>query len=344
MTSTASNSGQGRGEVLLDVQDLAVEFDTEAGRVRAVDDVSFTVRAGQTLGIVGESGCGKSVTALSILRLLPQPMGRIAGGHILFRGQDLTALPAEAMHKVRTGQIGMIFQEPMTALNPVHRIGKQLSEAFLLHQQISPRTALERSVEILEKVGIPSPEVRVSEYPHQLSGGMRQRVVIAMALACRPALVIADEPTTALDVTIQAQILELMKALQDEMGMSIILITHDLGVIAEACEDVLVMYAGRVAEKGSVEDIFHRPSHPYTRGLLESIPRLEYPRKTRLRTIEGMVPGLMDMPAGCRFNNRCPHKVDRCTAEAPPLASVAGGHGVGCHRWRELPAWTEPVS
>ena len=344
MTSTAKNSGQVRGEVLLDVQDLAVEFDTEAGRVRAVDGVSFSVRAGQTLGIVGESGCGKSVTALSILRLLPQPMGRIAGGRILFRGEDLTKLPAEAMHKVRTGQIGMIFQEPMTALNPVHRIGKQLSEAFLLHQDISPRTALERSVEILEKVGIPSPEVRVSEYPHQLSGGMRQRVVIAMALACRPSLVIADEPTTALDVTIQAQILELMKALQDEMGMSIILITHDLGVIAEACEDVLVMYAGRVAEMGSVEDIFHRPSHPYTQGLLDSIPRLDYPRKTRLKTIEGMVPGLMDLPAGCRFNNRCQYKQDRCVAEAPALAAVAAGHGVSCHRWRELPTWAEPVS
>jgi oligopeptide/dipeptide ABC transporter ATP-binding protein len=344
MTSTAKSSGQVRGEVLLDVQDLAVEFDTEAGRVRAVDGVSFSVRAGQTLGIVCESGCGKSVTALSILRLLPQPMGRIAGGRILFRGQDLTALPAEGMHKVRTGQIGMIFQEPMTALNPVHRVGKQLSEAFLLHQDISPRTALERSVEILEKVGIPSPEVRVSEYPHQLSGGMRQRVVIAMALACRPSLVIADEPTTALDVTIQAQILELMKALQDEMGMSIILITHDLGVIAEACEDVLVMYAGRVAEMGSVEDIFHRPSHPYTQGLLDSIPRLDYPRKTRLRTIEGMVPGLMDLPAGCRFNNRCQYRQDRCAAEAPALAAVAGGHGVSCHRWRELPTWAEPVS
>jgi peptide/nickel transport system ATP-binding protein len=326
------------------VQDLAVEFDTEAGRARAVDGVSFSVRAGQTLGIVGESGCGKSVTALSILRLLPQPMGRIVGGRILFRGRDLVGLPEEAMHEVRTGEIGMIFQEPMTALNPVQRIGKQLSEAFLLHQKISARTALERSVEVLGKVGIPSPEVRVGEFPHQLSGGMRQRVVIAMALACRPALVIADEPTTALDVTIQAQILELMKELQDEMGMSIILITHDLGVIAEACEDVLVMYAGRVAEKGSVEDIFHRPAHPYTRGLLESIPRLEYPRKTRLNTIEGMVPALMDLPAGCRFNNRCAYREARCTAEAPGLDEMAGGHRVSCHRWRALPAWTEPVA
>jgi len=343
MTSTATNSPRAGGEVLLDVQDLSVEFDTEAGLVRAVDGVSFQVRSGQTLGIVGESGCGKSVTALSILRLLPRPMGHIAAGRILFRGQDLVTVPEEAIHKVRTGQIGMIFQEPMTALNPVHRIGKQLSEAFLLHQEVTPRTALERSVEVLKKVGIPSPEIRVGEYPHQLSGGMRQRVVIAMALACRPALVIADEPTTALDVTIQAQILELMKELQDEMGMSIILITHDLGVIAETCDDVLVMYAGRVAEQGSSDDIFHRPTHPYTRGLLDSIPRLEFPRKTRLKTIDGMVPGLMDMPAGCRFNNRCRHRQERCTEVTPTLDRVAGGHGVSCHRWRDLPAWTEPV-
>ena len=342
MTSTATSDR--RGEVLLEVQDLAVEFDTEAGLVRAVDGVSFQVREGQTLGIVGESGCGKSVTALSILRLLPRPMGHIAGGRILFRGQDLVTAPDETIHKVRTGQIGMIFQEPMTALNPVHRIGKQLSEAFLLHQDISPTTALERSIAVLEKVGIPSPEIRVGEYPHQLSGGMRQRIVIAMALACRPALVIADEPTTALDVTIQAQILELMKGLQHEMGMSIILITHDLGVIAETCEDVLVMYAGRVAEQGSAEDIFHRPSHPYTRGLLESIPRLAYTRKTRLRTIEGMVPGLMDLPAGCRFNNRCPHRIDRCMASAPPLELVGGAHRASCHRLRDLPPWTEPVA
>jgi len=344
MTSIATNSAPARGEILLDVQDLAVEFDTEAGRARAVDGVSFSVRAGQTLGIVGESGCGKSVTALSILRLLPQPMGRIVGGRILFRGQDLAAADQETMHKVRTGQIGMIFQEPMTALNPVHRIGKQLSEAIMLHRQVSARTALEQSVELLSRVGIPSPEVRVGEFPHQLSGGMRQRVVIAMALACRPALVIADEPTTALDVTIQAQILELMKALQDEMGMSIILITHDLGVIAETCEDVLVMYAGRIAEVGSVEDIFHRPTHPYTRGLLESIPRLEYARKSRLRTIEGMVPALMDLPAGCRFNNRCPYRGERCTLEAPALETVAGGHRASCHYRDRLPAWSEPAA
>jgi len=344
MTSTATSRPAAGSDPLLEVRDLAVEFDTDAGRVRAVDRVSFTVRPGRTLGIVGESGCGKSVTALSILRLLPQPMGRIVGGQVRFRGEDLVTAPLETMHKVRTGQIGMIFQEPMTALNPVQRIGRQLSESFLLHQRVTPREALERSVEVLAKVGIPSPEVRVNEFPHQLSGGMRQRVVIAMALSCRPALVIADEPTTALDVTIQAQILELMKSLQDEMGMSIILITHDLGVIAETCDEVLVMYAGRVAEVGPVEDIFAKPSHPYTRGLLESIPRLEYPRKTRLKTIEGMVPGLADLPAGCRFHDRCPYRVERCRAEAPALEPVAGGHTVACHRWRELPTWSEPTS
>jgi oligopeptide/dipeptide ABC transporter ATP-binding protein len=370
-TADGAAPGVAQGAPLLDVRDLAVEFDTEAGVVRAVDGVSFTVRAGQTLGIVGESGCGKSVTALSMLRLLPQPMGRIAAGQVLFRGQDLVQAPQQTIETVRTGQIGMIFQEPMTALNPVHRIGKQLAEAFLLHQDVTPRTALERSIEVLKKVGIPSPEIRAGEYPHQLSGGMRQRVVIAMALACRPALVIADEPTTALDVTIQAQILELMKQLQQETGMAIILITHDLGVIAETCDDVLVMYAGRVAEQGSADDIFYRPAHPYTRGLLESIPRLEYKRKTRLRTIEGLVPGLMDLPSGCRFNNRCEYRVEECVSSAPKIefmrrpvptpnaeraargpqdaeaalrADDSDAHGVSCHRRHELPAWKEPVA
>jgi oligopeptide/dipeptide ABC transporter ATP-binding protein len=323
-------------DVLLEVEDLVTAFDTEAGRLRAVDGVSFEVRRGHTLGIVGESGCGKSVTALSIIRLLPQPMGQVLGGRIRFEGRDLLQTSEEDIHAIRGARIGMIFQEPMTALNPVHRIGKQLSEVFLLHQDVTPRTALEKSVAILDRVGIPSPEIRVSEYPHQLSGGMRQRVMIAMALACKPALVIADEPTTALDVTIQAQILELMKELQDEMGMSIILITHDLGVIAETCEDVVVMYAGRVAEKGAVHDIFERPRHPYTRGLLDSIPRLENPRKTRLRVIEGMVPALADLPAGCRFQNRCPYRVRRCEDQRPEVTRAGSGHEVACHRWREL--------
>ena len=323
---------------VLEVRDLVTTFDTDGGRLTAVDGVSFQVHRGRTLGIVGESGCGKSVTAFSIMRLLPQPMGRIAGGEVLFDGRDLVQLPVEDMLKIRGGRIGMIFQEPMTALNPVHTVGRQLSEVFLLHKTSDPRAALQMAVEILGKVGIPSPEVRVGEYPHQLSGGMRQRVVIAMALACKPAVVIADEPTTALDVTIQAQILELMQALQDEMGMAIILITHDLGVIAEMCDDVVVMYAGRVAETGPVERIFAAPAHPYTRGLLASIPRLEHERKTRLKVIDGLVPALADMPVGCRFQNRCPYRADIC-ATPPPLSQVSADHGVSCHRWRELPAF-----
>lgn len=335
-------------ETLLEVRDLVTAFDTDAGQVTAVDSVSFTVEKGRTLGLVGESGCGKSVTALSIIRLLPQPMGRILGGQVLLKGMDLVTIPDPEMHKVRGGRIGMIFQEPLTALNPVHRIGKQISEVFLLHMDISRKEAWDRSIEILRKVGIPSAEVRVTEYPHQLSGGMRQRVVIAMALACKPSLVIADEPTTALDVTIQAQILELMKELQAEMGMSIIMITHDLGVIAETCNDVVVMYAGRVAEKGSVEDIFHRPAHLYTKGLLESIPRLENERKTRLRTIEGYVPGLLELPAGARFAPRSPHPEAKAYVasqayreERPGLAEIAPGHWVEDHpvvRADQMPA------
>ena len=321
---------------LLEVRDLVTAFDTDAGQVRAVDGVSFVVPKGKTLGIVGESGCGKSVTALSINRLLPKPMGKILAGQVMFEGQDLTKLSPEHMLKIRGARIGMIFQEPMTALNPLHRIGRQLSEIFLLHKTKDPREALAMSVEMLRLVGIPSPEIRVSEYPHQLSGGMRQRVVIAIALACKPALVIADEPTTALDVTIQAQILDLMKNLQREMGMSIVLITHDLGVIAEVCDEVVVMYAGRIAERGPVLEIFENPKHPYTRGLLQSIPRLDSPRKVKLNTIEGMVPGLLDLPTGCRFQNRCPHKIARCAEAQPPVESVGEHHDVACHRWREL--------
>ena len=323
-------------DAILEVRDLVTTFDTDAGRLTAVDGVSFTVRRGRTLGIVGESGCGKSVTALSIMRLLPQPMGRIAGGKILFDGRDLTTLAPDAMHEVRGGRIGMIFQEPMTALNPVHSIGRQLSEVFLLHRTKDKAEAWSRSTAMLRKVGIPEPDVRMNEYPHQLSGGMRQRIVIAMALACEPSVVIADEPTTALDVTVQAQILELMQGLQRELGMAIILITHDLGVIAETCNDVVVMYAGRIAEAGPVQDIFSRPSHPYTRGLLDSIPTLDKPRKTRLNVIEGMVPGLKDLPAGCRFQNRCPYRIEICATQ-PPLEEVSPGHETACHRWRELP-------
>jgi oligopeptide/dipeptide ABC transporter ATP-binding protein len=264
-------------------------------------------------------------------------MGRILDGQILLDGEDLVQVDHDTMRGIRGSRIGMIFQEPMSALNPVHRIGKQLCEVYLEHMDITPQMAMNLAIELLGHVGIPSPEIRVSEYPHQLSGGMRQRVVIAMALACKPSLVIADEPTTALDVTIQAQILELMKKLQFEMGMSIILITHDLGVIAETCDDVVVMYAGRVAESGPVREIFQNPKHPYTKGLLHSIPRLDHPHKTRLSIIEGMVPGLLDLPAGCRFQNRCPHRVDRCAEAPPPLDESSAGHEVACFRWKEIP-------
>ncbi|MCH7741520.1 MAG: ABC transporter ATP-binding protein [Proteobacteria bacterium] len=321
---------------LLEVSNLITEFDTDEGRVRAVDQISFSANTGETLGIVGESGCGKSVTALSIMRLLPQPMGKIAGGSVLFQGVDLTTLPLSKMEKVRGNEIGMVFQEPMTALNPVHTIGKQIAEVLLLHNDYSTQRALKESVDILDRVGIPSPELKMGEYPHQLSGGMRQRVVIAIALACKPKLLIADEPTTALDVTIQAQILELIKDLQAEMGMSVILITHDLGVIAETCDQVVVMYAGKIVEKGSVFDLFDNPSHPYTRGLLASIPTLETPPKSKLSVIDGMVPGLMDLPPGCRFENRCPYARHACGQSVPPIQVIEAQHEVSCFRWRDI--------
>jgi len=320
---------------LLNVRDLAVAFDTDAGLLRAVDGVSFVIPRGRTLGLVGESGCGKSVTALSLLGLLPRPSGRIVGGSIHFGGTDLAAATPAELLSIRGGRIGMVFQEPMTALNPVHRIGRQLAEVFLLHRTQNKREAAQLAVEMLAKVGIPSPEIRAQEYPHQLSGGMRQRVVIAMALACSPALLIADEPTTALDVTIQAQILDLLRSLQRELGMAILLITHDLGVVAELCDEVVVMYAGRIAEQGPVEAIFARPAHPYTRGLLAAVPCLEAERKTRLATIPGLVPGLAEMPAGCRFANRCSFATPACTTPPQP-ETIAAGHTVACHRWREV--------
>ena len=321
---------------LLEVDALTTEFDTDEGVVRAVDGVGFSVEPGETLGIVGESGCGKSVTALSIMRLLPQPMGRITDGRILFRGRDLVREPIPQMEKIRGNNIAMVFQEPMTALNPVHTIGRQLTEGLVLHKGLEARQATQEAADILARVGIPAPDIRMGEYPHQLSGGMRQRVVIAIALACKPALLIADEPTTALDVTIQAQILELIKELQGEMGMAVILITHDMGVIAQTCDKVVVMYAGKVAEKAPVIDLFDRPAHPYTRGLLASIPRLDTIPKSRLAVIEGMVPGLRDLPAGCRFANRCTHAASVCTEAVPPLQAVRENHMVSCARWAEL--------
>jgi oligopeptide/dipeptide ABC transporter ATP-binding protein len=317
---------------VLAVHHLAAAFDTEAGRIRAVDDVSFQVHRRKTLGIVGESGCGKSVTALSIMRLLPQPAGKILDGRILYQGTDIVQLPPEEMRLLRGRHISMIFQEPMTALNPVQRIGRQIGEVFELHDGALDETDVcNKSIEILARVGIPDPERRIREYSHQISGGMRQRVMIAMALAVQPDILIADEPTTALDVTIQAQILDLMKQLQQENNMAMIFITHDLGVIADICDDVVVMYAGTVVESAPVRDLFENPRHPYTRGLLESVPRLETPGKTLLPIIHGMVPALNDLPPGCRFQNRCPIAIPICESSAPALTLVGNQHEARCY-------------
>ena len=322
---------------ILSVNQLSVSFSSENTSVAVLDNISFTLHKGKTLGIVGESGCGKSVTALAIMRLLPQPSGVINSGSILFAQQDLAALPAEQMRTIRGNRIAMIFQDPMSALNPVHRIGKQLMEVYQLHfPELDKQQRQQRAVAMLAQVGISDPEQRCNEYPHQLSGGMRQRVMIAMALACEPDILIADEPTTALDVTIQAQILQLMQQLQRDTGMAIIFITHDLGVIAELCDDVVVMYAGRVAERAAVNDLFSNARHPYTQGLLASIPRLTDTPKTPLRTITGQVPSLNDMPAGCRFNNRCPHRSEQCVAASPDTEHCGDRHQVACFHWRGL--------
>ena len=313
----------------LEVKNLSTTFETEIGTVTAVDKVSFNLEKGKTLGIVGESGSGKSVTSLSIMRLLPVPIGK-STGEVLLEGKDILAIPVQDMLKIRGYKISMIFQEPMTALNPVHTIGKQLMETFHLHYpDMSKEESFKRSVEMLEKVGIPAPEKRIHEYPHQLSGGMRQRVVIAIALSCEPDILIADEPTTALDVTIQAQILELMRDLQKKNGMSIIFITHDLGVVAEMCDDVVVMYAGRVVEQASVESIFAKPRHPYTHALLDSIPKLDGVRKSKLDTIEGMVPALSELPEGCRFGPRSgfEHK-EESYQKRPEMREIAPGHRI----------------
>jgi len=316
-------------EPLLRVEDLKTWFHTDEGTAKAVDGVSFDVLPRETLGIVGESGCGKSVTSLSILRLVPQPPGDIAGGRILFRGLDLLGVPEKEMRKIRGDDIAMIFQEPMTSLNPVYTVGDQIGEVLRLHRHVSKGEARERSVEMLKRVRIPDPEQRVDEYPHQLSGGQRQRVMIAMALACDPALLIADEPTTALDVTVQAQILALLNQLQDEYGMSIILITHDLGVIAETAHRVVVMYAGVVAEVGTAEQVFGGPNHPYTEGLKAAIPKLGE-RIERLHTIPGSVPSPYEEIVGCPFQNRCPYVMDRCRREFPALYTLGPGHQARC--------------
>ncbi len=318
-------------EPLLSVRNLVTEFRTDAGLLRAVDDVSFDIPAGSTLAVVGESGCGKSVTSLSILRLILAP-GRIASGQILFEGSDLLALPEPEMRKVRGARIAMIFQEPMSSLNPVYTVGDQIIESIVLHQKRPKREAWARAVELLALVGIPSPAERARAYPHQLSGGMRQRVMIAMALACEPKLLIADEPTTALDVTIQAQILELLAGLRDKLGMAVMLITHDLGLVADFAEEVVVMYAGRVVERAPVRDLFRGPKHPYTRGLLRSVPSYgDNSKARRLPTIPGVVPDLRALPGGCRFRDRCGDAFDRCALEEPALRSAADGRLVRCH-------------
>ena len=315
---------------LLEVEELKTCFVTEAGAAVAVDTVSFAISRGQVLGIVGESGCGKSVCALSILRLIPPP-GIIAGGRIRFGGKDLLGVSEREMQEIRGNEISMIFQEPMTSLNPVFRVGDQVAEVLLRHKQISKREALSRAIELLGLAGIPSPETRVRDYPHQLSGGMRQRVMIAMAVACNPRLIIADEPTTALDVTIQAQILSLLDSLRETHSMAILLITHDLGVVARAADEVIVMYTGRIVEKAAVKELFANPLHPYTQGLMRSAPgRAGVDTGKRLEAIPGVVPSLLAMPPGCKFNTRCPYAFDRCLVEEPGLEAPKGRHPVRC--------------
>ncbi|BBH54600.1 ABC transporter ATP-binding protein [Fluviispira sanaruensis] len=318
-------------EVILKVENLITNFNVSGKNIFAVDDCSFHVNKGKTLGIVGESGCGKSVTSLSIMRLIPSPPGKISSGKIFFEKKNLLQLSEKEMQSIRGNRISMIFQEPMTSLNPVYTIGYQIAEVFILHKGANHKDARDLSIEMLKQVRIPSPEKRFNEYPHQLSGGMRQRIMIAIALACKPALLIADEPTTALDVTIQAQILALMNNLQKENGMSTILITHDLGVVAETCDDVVVMYAGKVVEKSSAKELFTNPKHPYTIGLLNSIPKLGE-KKHRLNTIPGIVPSLANLPKGCRFQDRCPLATKECKETEPELKLINPNKYAACFK------------
>ncbi|WP_042202760.1 ABC transporter ATP-binding protein [Paenibacillus camerounensis] len=314
---------------LLEVSGLCTEFKTAAGTIRAVDGISLSVRKGETLGIVGESGCGKSITSLSIMQLLPKRISRIASGHIRFEGKDMLEMPDKEVRNIRGNRIAMIFQEPMTSLNPVFKIGRQISESARYHLKLGKKEASERAIEMLRKVGIPRPEKIAEQYAHQLSGGMRQRVMIAMAMVCSPQLLIADEPTTALDVTIQAQILDLMRELQEKEGMSILMITHDLGVVAEMCDRVVIMYAGQIVEETDVATLYSTPLHPYTRGLLASLPQLAGDSE-RLTSIPGQVPNPANLPAGCRFAPRCPVAVDRCLTERPELVEIQPGHTCRC--------------
>jgi oligopeptide/dipeptide ABC transporter ATP-binding protein len=317
-------------DILLDVRNLSTQFPTRGGVVRAVDDVSWDVKEGETVALVGESGCGKSVSALSIMRLIAQPAGRIVGGQVMFKGRDLLTLDEEAMRRVRGREIAMIFQEPMTSLNPVLSVGRQLTEGLEIHLGKTPEQARVRAAELLAMVGISDPERRLPQYPHQFSGGMRQRMMIAMALACEPSLVLADEPTTALDVTIQAQILELMKDLSRRLGVAMLMITHNLGVVARYADRVNVMYAGKIIERGTAREIYGTPRHPYSLGLLRSVPRLDEPRRSRLAPIDGQPPDLTRLPPGCAFGPRCTFRVERCTVEIPPLRATTR-NGASAH-------------
>jgi len=330
-------------KTLVAIRDLCTYFHSDEGVAKAVDGVTYSIPAGRTLGLVGESGCGKSVTALSIMRLIPSPPGRIERGEIFFEGRDVLTLPEPAMRRIRGNDISMIFQEPMTSLNPVFTCGSQITEVLRLHQGLGKKEALDRAIEMLAKVGIANPERRVHEYPHQLSGGQKQRVMIAMALACNPKLLIADEPTTALDVTIQAQILDLLRALQAEFHMAILLITHDLGVIAEMADQVAVMYASKIAEFADVRELFRNPKHPYTQGLFSSLPKLGE-KTERLNVIPGVVPNPVEFPTGCKFHPRCPHAFDRCSVEEPSLRPVGpDGHIAACHLYADdASEWTPP--
>jgi oligopeptide transport system ATP-binding protein len=321
---------------LLEVRNLRTSFFGRGEEVRAVDDVSFSLKTGETLGLVGESGCGKSVTALSILRLVPEPQGKILGGEVWLDGVDLLSLPDEGIRAVRGSQIGMIFQEPMTSLNPVLSIGRQLTETLEIHLGMTKHAAKDRAAELLNMVGIPDATSRLLDYPHQLSGGQRQRVMIAIALSCDPKLIIADEATTALDVTIQAQILELLARLTDDLGTALMIITHNLGVVARYADRVNVMYAGKIRESGSADEIYDTPRHPYTVGLLDSVPRLDRPKGSRLKSIEGEIPDLANLPTGCAYRPRCTYAVDRCAAENPPLAKVGDSHASACWEWPRL--------
>ncbi len=318
-------------ETLLEVKDLKTYFTTRDGIVKAVDGVSFDLHRGETLGVVGESGSGKSVTAMSIMRLIQGPKGKIEGGSIRFRDQDVLAMSEEEVRHLRGDRIAMIFQDPMTSLNPVFRVGDQIAESLIIHKSMKKKAAFQRAVELLDLVGIPKPESRAKDYPHQFSGGMRQRAMIAMALACDPDILIADEPTTALDVTIQAQILELMMELQQRTGSAIIMITHDLGVVADMADRVLVMYAGRHVESGTADEVFYKPLHPYTWGLLDSLPRHDIDEKGELCPIQGQPPSLISVPPGCAFSPRCPYAQPICRTDAPVLRVIEGGHAAACH-------------